>query len=213
VSTETKLKLLLGFSLLCLMGLLLQGYLLWQVQAQLVSDSENLTALPQSIEERLDAALNSAGAGNRPSQLSPFGRLNQPPRVDPFSQLQQQLDSMFDVFSAPSSIGLGSLGTAASIPQLFLTETDTEYQVKVATAPDTDVEISTELEANLLIVRGSVTNNLSDTGSAGSSNFVSRSQFTRAFDLPKPVDELGVFTEPTNNGLLIHVPIRSAKKP
>ena len=202
MSTDTKLKLLFVFSLICLLALLFQGYLLWQVQAQLVSEAE--THLPQSIEQRLDEALTSPRY--RPSQVSPFGLLGQSFGSDPLRQMQQQIDSLFGTLPMSSAGSFGSFSMNAGAPELSLMETDTEYQVAVTTAADTDVEINTELEANLLTVRGSVTQDFSDSSNALTSSFVSRSQFTRSFDLPKPVDELGVFTEATKSGLLIHVP-------
>jgi HSP20 family molecular chaperone IbpA len=204
MSTESKLKLVLVFSLLCLMGLLIQGYMLWQVQAQLVSESDTQPNLPESIEQRLDAALG--GSSKQLARPSPFDMLGQPFGADPFSQMQQQVDSLFGMLSAPSVQGFHGIGSSSTMPELSLTETDSEYQVSVSAPSDTDVEITTELEANLLTVRGSVTEDYSDSSSGRSANFVSRSQFTRSFDLPKPVDELGVFTETANDGLLIHVP-------
>ncbi len=204
MSTETKFKLLLFFSFLCLTGLLIQGYFFWQIQAQLASQSQTQSNLPQSIEARLDAAL--AGSRYEPAHPTPFGLLNRPFSVDPFSQMQQQFDSLFGAFPMANGISLANTGLVAPAPELTLTETASEYQVAVATGDDIDVEINTELEANLLTVRGSLTQKISDSSSAVSSSFVSRSQFTRSFDLPKPVDEIGVFTESTSNGLLIHVP-------
>ncbi len=207
MSTESKLKLVLVFSLLCLAGLLIQGYMLWQVQAQLVSQSDSQSNLPESIEQRLDSVLGgSSGSRNQLVRPSPFGMFGQAFGADPFSQMQQQVDSMFGMLAAPNFQGLQGLGGTSAMPKLSLVETDTEYQVSVITPTDTDVEINTELEANLLTVRGSITEDFSDSGSGRSTSFVSRSQFTRSFDLPKPVDELGVFTEATSDGLLIHVP-------
>lgn len=204
MSTETKLKLLLVFSLLCLVGLLIQGYLLWQVQAQLVSETDKQSSLPESIEQRLNGALGSPR--NSLLQARPFGSFNQSFGVDPFSQMQQQLDSMFGLFSAPNAFGIQGIGMSNAAPELALAETEAEYQVTVSVPKDTDVEISTELDANLLTVRGSLTQDFSDSSNAFASSYVSRSQFSRSFDLPRPVDELGMFTETTNDGLLIHVP-------
>ena len=204
MSTDTKLKFLLVFSTLCLVGMLWQGYLLWQVQAQLVSDSSSQPANRQSIEQRLDEAMNRSA--NQSLSARPLDFPSQPFPLDPFSQMQQQLDSVFGVLSSPYSPSFSGTGFDELTPQLSLSETDTEYQVLVETLPDTNVEINTEVEAQLLAVRGSVTRNLSSSVNSLASSFVSRSQFTRSFDLPKPVDELGVFTETTDDGLLIHVP-------
>ncbi len=203
MSTETKLKLLLVFSLLCLTGLLVQGYFLWQVQAQLVADASSTSSIPQSVQERLDANWSRSLGAPRSNSL---GLLNQQWSADPFAQMQQQLDSMFNMFAAPSIGSSRAAPLATSTPTLALTETESEYLVSVETSKGSNLEINTQLEANLLTVRGSVTEDFSSSSNAFGSSFVSRSQFTRTFDLPKPVDELAMFTETNDDGLIIHVP-------
>ena len=102
--------------------------------------------------------------------------------------------------------GIQRFGFNSGSPALEFVETPDEYQVIVQTPPDHELVLNTELESNLLTVSGTVSNTQSTNSSGFASNFVSSSQFTRSFDLDKPVEEFGLVTEQLEDGLLVRVP-------
>ncbi|MEQ8314978.1 MAG: Hsp20/alpha crystallin family protein [Gammaproteobacteria bacterium] len=209
MSTEIKLKLAVGFLLLCIAGLILQGFYLWRMDQRL-SGTATSSEIPESIMERLEPRLQGAPSRNTADPFSfAFGG-------DPFlrmQQMQQQMDSLFNSISPFGSAGVSVYGNngqsfsfQSSSPELEFTETPDEYQVKVKTPPDHELVLNTDLEANLLTVSGSVSSSHETSSNGFASNFVSSSQFTRSFDLDKPVNELGLVTEQVGDGLLVRVP-------
>jgi HSP20 family protein len=215
MSTDIKIRVLAGFLILCVLGLGFQGYLLWRMDEQLAAVEED--SIPRSIQRRLEAQLDKRAGQSGPAvaSVSPTN----PTVMDPFARMQQmrqQMDSLFGSFSGfampASPLGAGPFSTSQqfrlsqAMPELELTETADEYQVRVQTPPDHELTLNSDLEANLLTVTGAIIQNQRNGGPGMASNFVSRSQFTRSFDLPKPVDELGVFTEATEGGVIIRVP-------
>lgn len=215
MSTDSKIKVLASFLILCVFGLGFQGYLLWRMDEQLALAEED--SIPRSIQRRLEAQLDKRAARSGPAVASASPASSTV--MDPFARMQQmrqQMDSLFGSFSGfamPASPLATSpfstsqrFGFGQAMPDLEFTETADEYQVRVQTPPDHELTLNSELEANLLTVSGALTRNQGNSGPGMASNFVSRSQFTRSFDLPKPVDELGVFTEATEGGVVIRVP-------
>ena len=120
--------------------------------------------------------------------------------------MQRQMDSLFNSFSGPGVSVFGGSNLGLGSPRFSFDETETEYQVHIEFPPDQEVEISTNLEANLLTVNGTITQNISKGNNGFASNFTSRSQFSRSFDLSKPVDELALYTQTEEGGLLIGIP-------
>ena len=204
MSTEARYKLLLGIILVCVLGLGTQSIYLWQMNQKLTSLQGDQAAIPESIEARLADSLQD----NDPLQhaVDPDYWFGQALTSDPFARLQQMQEQMDSFFNSPGISPFGGVNFSTASPVLSLNETDAEYLVRIQTPPDHDVEIDTELEANLLTVTGTLTRDMSNNSKSFSSNISSRSQFTRSFDLPKPVDELGVYTEQEEGGLSIHVP-------
>lgn len=218
MSTDIKIKVLAGFLILCVFGLGFQGYMLWRMDEQLAAVEED--SIPKSIQRRLEAQLDKKASQSGQSMAASWPANSF--AADPFArmeQMRQQMDSLFGSFTgfsgtaSPFGAPFGSPFTSShsfsanqSVPNLELTETEDEYQLRVQTPPDHELTLNSELEANLLTVTGAVTQNQSSSGQGMASSFVSRSQFSRSFDLPKPVDELGVFTETTEGGVLIRVP-------
>jgi len=212
MSTDRKFRVLAGFLMLCVLGLGFQGYLLWRMDGQLAAVEED--SIPSSIQRRLEAQLdNRAAQSGGPAVAS--ASLANTHIMDPFTRMQQ-MDSLFGSLSgftmptrpfasSPFSTSR-SFSFDQAMPNLELTETAEEYQVRVQAPPDHELTLNSDLEANLLTVTGALTQSQSDNRQGMASNFVSRSQFTRSFDLPKPVDELGVFTEATEGGVVIRVP-------
>lgn len=200
MKTETKNRLLVSGLLLCLIGLLAQSLYLWRLERTLAAGADN--NLPDRIQQRLDAIAGSAPVAD-PLDIDSWIGPAFP--VDPFSrmqQMQQQMNSIFSTFGAPAFPGFSGTSISGNSPTLMLEETDSEYQVNVQTPPNEELTIDTELEENLLVVSGTSTRKQS----VGGSSFSSRSQFSRSFDLPKPVDALGIYSEAYEGGLRIHVP-------
>lgn len=209
MSTEIKLKLAVGVLLLCIAGLILQGFYLWRMDQRLAGNAAS-SDIPESIMERLEPRLQEPPSLNTADPFSfafagdPFLRMQ---------QMQQQMDSLFNSISPFGSTGVGvpgnnmqSFSFQNSSPALEFTETPDEYQVKVKTPPDHELVLNTDLEANLLTVSGRVSSSHEASSNGFASNFVSSSQFTRSFDLDKPVNELGLVTEQVGDGLLVRVP-------
>lgn len=210
MSTEIKMRVLLGFLALCVVALGVQGYFLLRMdeRLQIVSGSDDI---PASIQRRLQEQLS-----DDPVVTVPGGSLGTMPAWDPFArmqQMQQQMDSLFNQFS-PLAVGSsGPFGSSvqrynfrSGMPQLELTETETEYQLRVQTPPGQDLVLNSELEGNLLTVTGTLSSNHSQHNAGIASSLVSSSQFSRSFDLAAPVDEFGVYTEQSEAGLTVHVP-------
>lgn len=212
MSTEVKLRFLVGFLAICVIALFVQGYFLWRMD-QKVSEVAIAEDIPASIQRRLEEQL-----ADDPASYSAFPgtALSSGFTRDPFvrmQQMQRQMDSLFNSFTSfggfgsftPPAFGSGS-GFVSMSPNLELIETDEDYQVRIQSPPDQDIVVNTELEANLLTVTGTVSQTIQDSSNGFASSFVSNSQFSRSFDLDERVDEFGVITEQTEGGLLVRVP-------
>lgn len=167
----------------------------------------NQSTIPASLEECIEKSLNDFSSNLSPTD--PNAGAGQFFSRDPFSsmrQMQQQMDSLLNSFSTPGLMQYGGLSFGAGTPSLNLTETESEYQIYIQSPPEHNVEISTDLEANLLTIRGTLTRNATDRNNNSLSRISSRSQFSRSFDLPKPVDEFGIYHEQQEEGLIVRVP-------
>lgn len=209
---EIKFRLLLSFLLVCLLGFLAQSYFLRDLNETLeVSQGEN-SSIPDSLEGKLKVILDQADASI--DSLNTTRLIGQNYRKDPLERMQrirrarQQMDPLRN-FSSESgaAVSNGSSFSSESL-QLSINETETEYQVLIQIPSDHELEISTDLEANLLTINGTLTRNLSNNTNSTASNFTSRSQFMRSFELAKPVNELGLYTEAQEGGLVIGIPKR-----
>lgn len=210
MKAEIRFRLLLSFSLVCLLGLLLQSYFLWDLNQKLHQEQAQNLGIPSSIQERLKTALSPSTPTAMLNDPLSFGTSTQHGfGADPFArmrQMQQYMDSLFTPFTgAGVGAGFGS-GAAVQSPQMTFRETEDEYQVLIQVPQHHELEVGTEIEANLLRVNGTLTQSLSSNANSLASNFVSRSQFSRSFDLAKPVDEFGLYTEMQEGGLLVGLP-------
>lgn len=209
---KIKFRLLLSFLLVCLLGVLAQSYFLWDLNETLeVSQGEN-SSIPDSLEGRLEVISDQADAPI--DSLNTTRLIGQNYRKDPLERMRriqrarQQTDPLRN-FSSESGAAVSNESSFSSESlQLSINETETEYQVLIQIPSDHELEISTDLEANLLTISGTLTRNLSNNTNSTASNFTSRSQFTRSFELTKPVNELGLYTEIQEGGLVIGIPKR-----
>ncbi|GJM13191.1 MAG: hypothetical protein DHS20C12_15940 [Pseudohongiella sp.] len=211
MNTNTKFRILFGITVICLTALVVQTAYLWQLDQKLAGTQiDTETELPPGVEKRLEAAL--AQSDPVPDPYNPFGGsslFGSSVGADPFEnirQMQQRMDSLFGGFSMPQFNPGNSFTFTSSSPNLELQETEDEYRVVIQTGEGQDVELSTQLEDSRLTVNGVVKSSLSNNSGGFASNIVSQSQFSRSFDLPGEVEELGIVTEQVDEGLMIRVP-------
>ena len=210
--TDVKYRLLLAFSIICVIGILAQAVYLWQFSERLARLEPDNADRERTIEERILANLNAAAPAA--TRQDPFTTWMIPP-LDPFAslqQMQQRMDSLFGNFgsfgpglSANSSrFSFGQLPSTA--PAIEVHETDTEYEVVIAVAPDEELELNTNLEDKALSVSGRIKREASNQGNSFAATVVSQSAFSRTIDLPHPVDEFGLTTRQTDAGIVITIP-------
>jgi len=202
MSTKTKFRLLLTFSLLCLIGLAVQGTYLWHLNAQLAGGSTN-----EKIAEKILANANVPGS----RVIDPFSSA-MPVLPDPFlrmQQMQQQFDSLFGnfgfgSFSTPG--GFASSSLSVSVPDIEVAETPTEYRITIPITQDEDIELNTSIEDNALSISGTIKNAQNNHTQNFATSMLSQSQFSRTINLPVPVDEFGLSTQQTGAEIIISVP-------
>ena len=172
---------------------------------------ENLSIL-DTVEARLGSLRGQEDASIDPQNTTRLVgqnyRTNSIERNRRIQRVQQQAD-----LNLNSSSGLGasdSNGSSSSSEslQFSLNETETEYQVLIQIPSDHELEISTDLEASLFTVNGTLTQILSNNTNSTLSNFTGGSQFTRSFDLTEPVNKLGLYTQTQEGRLVIGIPKR-----
>lgn len=216
MSTKIKYRLLLSFSILCLIGLAVQGAYLWQLNEQLAGNTTQGTLEDKLAEKILANASDPASTALDPFN-SPF-----PALPDPFSamqQMQQQFDSLFGTsgfgsfFSPPAgsaASGFASSRFTVAVPDIEVAETPTEYRITIPVTPDEDIQLNTSIEDNALSITGTIKSSANTQNSSFATSMLSQSQFSRTIDLPEPVDEFGLSTQQTNDGIIISVPKKMA---
>ncbi len=120
----------------------------------------------------MGASLSPADTSLEPLDLN--GLIGQTFRNDPFTRMQQ-MDSLFNSFSSSGVSVLGGRSFSMGSPTLSISEAASEYQILIQVPPDHDLEISTNLEASLLTVSGTLTRNASNSSNSFASNFSSKS--------------------------------------
>ncbi|MCI5106765.1 MAG: Hsp20 family protein [Pseudomonadales bacterium] len=218
--SETTFRWAIGLSVLLAIALVIQGVLLWQTRQQLAAldpglemreqgsarDSEQeLTPLEEKILARLEAKDPQPRSSLR--QLSPGanslfgGSLFSSDPFASFDQMRQRMDALMSGMGPASGMSL-----SLRSPDFQLQETEDDYRLLIKVPEQHEIDLQTEVEDREVIVRGSISSNRSQTGNGLSSQFVSSSQFNRRFDLPGDVNEVGVYTEQSNEGLVLVMP-------
>lgn len=214
--TAIKYRLMVAFSVVCLLGLVAQSVYLLQLQdrqlqdrlAQAGLDDDPVSAIEAKILDNLDTTDPAQG------NPDPFAWPSALP-MDPFAsiqQMQQQLDSLFGSMNAGRAFppaGFGQIRSGLTTLAIEVEETPTEYRVTIAVPPATEIELNTSLEDNALTVHGLVKSESADQRSNVSTSIVSQSQFSRTIELPQPVDALGMSTSKTAAGVVILIPKQS----
>lgn len=128
---------------------------------------------------------------------------------DPFAnmrQMQQQMDQLLSsMFQGERTFSTTGVSINAATPAISVNESKDRYQVVIEIPTDGEVELATELEDNVMRLTGSVSYQGSSTDNSLASSFSSRSQFSRAIPLSKPVDPLGLSTEKQDGRIIISV--------
>lgn len=208
--TKIKYRLMLAFSLLCLLGFVGQTLQLWRINNQLSEINPERDEVPASIEQRLltelDKKNQSATRNSSIAMPSPFSRA---------SQIQDYMDSVFSTFGVPalpSSSVFSSSGMRFnnSLSEIALQETDKDYHILIPVDPKQELELSTSIEDNAVSVSGVITQSIEKSQNGFASSFLSQRQFAQTLDLPTPVDEFGLITEQTNEGIRITIPKKSS---
>lgn len=201
--TAIKYKLILTFSFLCLIGFLAQTAQLWRINEQLSQLTPENEPVTGSIEDRLLAELDKKDPVNGRYPSTPFARLN---------QIQDYMDSVF--------AGLGSSGFSANVPfpgstlsfsasagpDILLDETENDYSIVIAVSPEQEIELSTDIEDNAVSVSGVITENRRQSLHGFEGSFLSQRQFAKTVELPTPIDQFGLTTQQTDEGIRITIP-------
>jgi HSP20 family molecular chaperone IbpA len=204
------------------LGLVVQSVLLWQTRQELAALRGDEADLPNSIEERLLAqldaqqsrrapAIGSGSSSSAPLSNSPFdlfGGFS----ADPFTRMEQMRQQMNSVFGNSFSgiSGLSGMQFTLQSPEIALEETSDEFRVRIQVPERHEIDLQTEVEDQQVTVFGKVTAESSSQNGSASSQMLSSSQFSRRFDLPGSVDELGVHTIQDEQGLVVVIPKKSS---
>ncbi len=211
--TETKYRLLVTFSILCLIGLAGQTVQVWRMNDQLARFLPESEELPPSIEQRLLAELDKKDARlaqrTPPLMASAFAG---------FNQIQDYMDSLFPGFGTTSGLGStlfprGSFGStvfASSVPEIELDETDKDYRILIPVDPEQEIELHTNIEDNSVSVSGVITQKRQQSQNNFATSFHSQSQFAKTVTLPSPVDEFGMTSRQTEAGIEITIPKKTS---
>jgi len=218
MNTQIKYRLLLVFSMLCLIGLAVQGAYLWQLNARLNGTASTSDPRVRAIEEKILAEIDPPGAAS--GNVNTFN-WPQSTFADPFSslqQMQQQMDSLFGSFGFGGFGGFGGIGGisrpnsfssmtfSSATPRIEVSETPTEYRITIPVTPDEEIELNTSVEDNALSVSGTIKNSANNQNQNFAASVFSQSQFSRTINLPEPVDEFGLTTQQTDSEIIISVP-------
>jgi len=201
--TAIKYKLILAFSFLCLIGFVGQTIQLWRINDQLAQLTPETKTIPASIEERLLAELDKKNQPGASYPGTPFAS---------FNQIQDYMDSFFagfgpSPFAANTPFPRSSINFVSSaLPDIVLDETENDYQIVIPVDPEQEIELSTNIEDNAVSVSGVITENRRQSLNSFASSFLSQRQFAKTVELPTPIDQFGMTTQQTAQGIRITTP-------
>lgn len=208
--TETKFKWAVGVAIVMAIGLIVQGVLLWQTRSEQTVAGLDPDPAVNSIEQKILKQLDDEEPQSQfldPWGGSLFGS-------DPFAQMdkqmqqmRQQMNSLFSGATLPGNAVTFSLQS----PDIELEETADDFRVVINVPENSEIELNTDVEDQEVTVSGKVSAQMDRSGNGFNGQFISSSQFSRRFDLPGEVDELGVRTENSDNGLVVVIPKKTHK--
>lgn len=211
--TESKYRLMLGLTVACLLGLAAQTVYLLNLQDRLAGPGQPQDERVQSIEDKILANLDATEPDD--ANWDPFGWSTRS-TADPFAMLQQMqadMDALFGSFGMGPAFPqprLGRMQSGLTNPAIEVHETPGEYQIVIPVTPDTEVNLNTSLEDNALTIEGTLKRQSLNQHNRFSASTLSQSQFSRTIELPAPVDELGMSTSQSEDGIVILVPKKTA---
>lgn len=213
MKTKTKFRLLLSFSLVCLIGLVGMTVQLWNMNDRLAQLAPETPELPPSIEQRLLAELDKKDAAFAQRRRSPLMR----PFAD-FDQIQSYIDSLFPslgspVFSAGAPFSASSFGSSlvsSAEPDIAVDETDEAFRILIPLNSEQEIELSTNVEHNSVSVSGVITERSQQSQNNISTSFMSQRQFAKTLNLPSPIDEFSMTSEQTDAGIEITIPKKTS---
>lgn len=186
------------------------GYSTWSLAREVSSLRGHSEAQPDVLEELDEMARQQALQDRQQGLLTPWASIG----GDPFAQFQTMQDEMRRLFqhgpTGKHSTFEQLFGNAAAIsfaqPEIALEESEHEYRVVIPLAPDTDIELDTAVEDNVLSIKALIRQELTNQSANSRSNSSSFSQIARNFNLKKPVDATGLATQKDTDKIVITIP-------
>ena len=186
------------------------GYSTWSLAREVSSLRGHSEAQSDVLEELDEMARQQALQDRQQGLLTPWASIG----GDPFAQFQTMQDEMRRLFqhgpTGNHSTFEQLFGNAAAIsfaqPEIALEESEHEYRVVITLAPDTDIELDTAVEDNVLSIKALIRQELTNQSANSRSNSSSFSQIARNFNLNKPVDATGLATQKDTDKIVITIP-------
>jgi len=190
---------------------------LWQTRQQVAALDPAYEQVEQDkelsdIEQRLLARLDEQEARRQQSMVGPgnsslFGG-------DPFAEferMRQRMNQTMNAFMGGSSFAGSafagpSMSFGFSSPDIELEETRDDFRLLIRVPEEHEIALQTDIEDREVTVSGKISSKADRGGNGYTGQFVSSSQFTRRFDLPGEVDDLKMYTEQNEEGMVIVLP-------
>ncbi len=208
---------------ICLMGMAVLGYHVWQIKSQQQSllDGPSPALAFGSAQQSMQSSGQSSPQANSSSGLpkwDPFDQFHSPSNSDPFKDMHQRMQKMLESFASgndwfstspfhSSPFDLPALG--AGSPKITSHDKGDHFLVTISLPEGQNMEVSTEIENQQLHIRGKVQQSARANQSNGLSQAFSSSQFSQSITLPEPVDEAAMTVEHNGNQVEIKIPKRN----
>ena len=202
MNDKSKFRIMSALAVCVIIALAAQSYYLFGINARLEKLQQSAVSVPTSSLDELFQPDPSTTATSAP--WSGFGW------PDPFTsldQIQKDLDSWFNNW--PGSSGIGSprgFSFSTSTPDIELNESKDDYEIVVQVPQNTEVDLRTDVEDDVVTVRGTMNQETGSNAGNLASSFTAHSQFTRSIRLPGPVDPLAMHTDRDGEKIIITLP-------
>lgn len=222
--TESKYQWTLLIAVLLAFGLVAQGVLLWQTRQQVAalnpepvaeSTAESNKEL-SDIEKRLLARLDEQDRQRQQQFADPWGGSffgGNAFSADPFAEferMRQRMNQTMNAFMGGFPSSGSSMTFGFSSPEIELEETQDDYRLLIRVPDEHEIALQTEVDDREITLSGKISAQADRGGNGYASQFVSSSQFSRRFNLPGDVDDIKMYTEQTDEGMVIVLPKKSA---
>jgi len=218
--TESKYKWSIAIAAVLAIGLVAQGVLLWQTRQQVAALDPGYEQAAQEredeelsdIEQRLLSRLDEQEARRQQSVADPWngGFFGGDPFAE-FERMRQRMNQTMNAFMGGSAIAGSSLASPSmsfgfSSPEIELKETQEDYRLLIRVPEEHEIALQTDVDDRRVTLSGKISASADRGGNGFTGQFVSSSQFTRRFDLPGEVDDLKMYTEQSEQGMVIVLP-------